>query len=116
MRWLQPFCGAAGAVMADSASGRAGRDQDEAVRARLRTLPVGPSGSASVNRTIRGYVCRPSRSRDQAMSSSAVTGSASVRATTTAQISSPRFSSGTPITATSETAGCRTSTSSTSRG
>ncbi|MFB7218576.1 PucR family transcriptional regulator [Streptomyces sp. NPDC056227] len=50
--------------MADSASGRAGRDQDEAVRARLRTLPVGPSGSASVNRTIRGYLCRPSRSRD----------------------------------------------------
>lgn len=77
---------------------------------------MGPSGSASVNRTIRGYLCRPSRSLDQSISSCPVTVSVPARSTTTAQISSPRASSGTPITATSETAGWRTSTSSTSRG
>ena len=39
---------------------------------------LGPSGSDSVNRICRGYLCRPSRSFDHSISSSAVTPPASL--------------------------------------
>src|SRR5450756_2987346 len=86
---------------------------------RLSTLPDGPSGIASTNSTLRGYLYLASRSFDQVMiaaPSSSSLPSASGERTTTAQTSSPSCGSGTAITATCATASWRSSTSSTSRG
>ncbi len=44
------------------------RRQRSLTSSRLSTLPLGPSGNASANSTRRGYLCRPSRSWDQAIS------------------------------------------------
>src|SRR5450759_5139702 len=86
---------------------------------RLSTLPDGPSGIASTNSTLRGYLYLAIRSFDQVMiaaPSSSSLPSASGERTTTAQTSSPSCGSGTAITATCATASWRSSTSSTSRG
>jgi len=77
------------------------------------TLPTGVSGTSETIRTSRGYLYAPTRSFANATSSSEV---ASPRSDTNATTSSPCRASGRPTTPTSETAGCSSRTSSTSRG
>lgn len=83
--------------------------------ARLKTLPVGPTGKESRNSTTRGYLNAANCSLPQATSSSAVSAAPGFN-TMNALTSSPSRSSGMPTTAASDTAGCVISTSSISRG
>src|SRR4029079_4331696 len=80
---------------------------------RLRTLPDGLRGNASMNVTSLGTLNFASWPRQCSISSAAVA-SAPGASTTTATGTSPHRSSGRPITATSTTAGCSYSTRSTS--
>src|SRR5690348_4183136 len=86
-----------------------------ALSSRLSTLPVVVRGSGPVNSALLGHLKWARRSRHQAMISSAdaVLPAAGVM---TAWTASPQVASGTPITATSATAGWRASTASTSTG
>src|SRR5215210_6612875 len=72
---------------------------------RLRILPVTVFGSSSTNSIERGYLYADIRSLQNAMSSSADADSPGRRLTKAFTVS-PRYSSGTPTTAASRTAGC----------
>jgi PKD repeat protein len=76
-------------------------------RSSLRdSLPTEVRGSASRNSRCWGNSCRPSRSFRNSRNSSSVKGAAPSRNVTNALAASPRYSSGTPITIHSPTAGC----------
>src|SRR5712691_1402779 len=79
------------------------------------TLPIALRGNVSTVTTRLGHLYAASRSCAKAMRSFSSSG-CEPEATTNAVTSSPHFSLGTPATATSCTAGCSSSTSSTSRG
>src|SRR3954468_1094928 len=82
---------------------------------RRRIFPVAVFGTSSMISTWRGYLYAAIRSLQKAISSSAPADSPSFSETNALTVS-PRYSSGTPTTAASRTAGWPESTSSTSRG